>query len=66
MSAAITRTASKSTVGARGGLSDAEGRDVDGSRQKVVGATIVFLAGPGATFITGETFMVNGGYGLRP
>lgn len=31
-----------------------------------IGAAVVFLAGPGATFITGETLMVNGGATLRP
>jgi NAD(P)-dependent dehydrogenase (short-subunit alcohol dehydrogenase family) len=31
-----------------------------------IGATVVFLAGPGATFITGETIMVKGGGSMRP
>jgi NAD(P)-dependent dehydrogenase (short-subunit alcohol dehydrogenase family) len=38
----------------------------DGDAISDVGAMVVFLAGPGATFVTGETMMVNGGYGMRP
>jgi NAD(P)-dependent dehydrogenase (short-subunit alcohol dehydrogenase family) len=38
----------------------------DGDPVTDIGATVVFLAGPGARFITGDTFMVNGGYGMRP
>ena len=32
-----------------------------GDAEADVGATVVFLAGPGAGFITGQTLMVNGG-----
>jgi NAD(P)-dependent dehydrogenase (short-subunit alcohol dehydrogenase family) len=38
----------------------------DGDAVGDIGATVVFLAGPGATFITGETIMVNGGGSMRP
>lgn len=38
----------------------------DGDAVDDIGATVVFLAGPGATFITGETIMVNGGGSMRP
>ncbi|HEX4432717.1 MAG TPA: SDR family NAD(P)-dependent oxidoreductase [Frankiaceae bacterium] len=38
----------------------------DGDTVTDIGATVVFLAGPGATFITGQTITVNGGYPLRP
>jgi NAD(P)-dependent dehydrogenase (short-subunit alcohol dehydrogenase family) len=38
----------------------------DGDTVTDIGATVVFLAGPGAVFITGETITVNGGYPLRP
>jgi NAD(P)-dependent dehydrogenase (short-subunit alcohol dehydrogenase family) len=38
----------------------------DGDAVEDIGATVVFLAGPGATFITGETIMVNGGGSMRP
>jgi NAD(P)-dependent dehydrogenase (short-subunit alcohol dehydrogenase family) len=38
----------------------------DGDTVTDIGATVVFLAGPGATMITGETITVNGGYPLRP
>jgi NAD(P)-dependent dehydrogenase (short-subunit alcohol dehydrogenase family) len=38
----------------------------DGDAVTDVGAAVVFLAGPGARFISGDTLMVNGGYGLRP
>jgi NAD(P)-dependent dehydrogenase (short-subunit alcohol dehydrogenase family) len=31
-----------------------------------IGPLVVFLAGPGSGFITGETIMVNGGSALRP
>ena len=46
----------------------AAGRAVprDGDALTDVGAAVVFLAGPGATFISGETLMVNGGGTLRP
>jgi NAD(P)-dependent dehydrogenase (short-subunit alcohol dehydrogenase family) len=38
----------------------------DGDAVTDVGAMVVFVAGPGATFVSGETMMVNGGYGMRP
>jgi len=38
----------------------------DGDAVRDIGAAVVFLAGPGATFITGETIMVNGGGSMRP
>lgn len=38
----------------------------DGDAVDDIGATMVFLASPGATFITGETIMVNGGGSMRP
>jgi NAD(P)-dependent dehydrogenase (short-subunit alcohol dehydrogenase family) len=38
----------------------------DGDAVGDIGAAVVFLAGPGATFITGETIMVNGGGTMRP
>jgi NAD(P)-dependent dehydrogenase (short-subunit alcohol dehydrogenase family) len=38
----------------------------DGDAVDDIGATTVFLASPGATFITGETIMVNGGGSMRP
>jgi NAD(P)-dependent dehydrogenase (short-subunit alcohol dehydrogenase family) len=38
----------------------------DGDAVGDVGATVVFLASPGATFISGETIMVNGGASMRP
>lgn len=38
----------------------------DGDAVADIGATVVFLAGPGATFISGETIMVNGGGTMRP
>jgi NAD(P)-dependent dehydrogenase (short-subunit alcohol dehydrogenase family) len=38
----------------------------DGDPVADVGALVVFLAGGGAAFITGETIMVNGGSALRP
>jgi NAD(P)-dependent dehydrogenase (short-subunit alcohol dehydrogenase family) len=37
----------------------------DGDAVGDIGATVVFLAGPGATFISGETIMVNGGGSMR-
>lgn len=36
-----------------------------GDAQKDVGATCVFLASPGGSFITGETIMMQGGSGMR-
>jgi NAD(P)-dependent dehydrogenase (short-subunit alcohol dehydrogenase family) len=38
----------------------------DGDPLTDIGALVVFLAGDGAGFITGETIMVNGGSALRP
>jgi NAD(P)-dependent dehydrogenase (short-subunit alcohol dehydrogenase family) len=38
----------------------------DGDPLADIGALVVFLAGDGAGFITGETIMVNGGSALRP
>jgi NAD(P)-dependent dehydrogenase (short-subunit alcohol dehydrogenase family) len=38
----------------------------DGDPTTDIGALVVFLAGDGAGFITGETIMVNGGAALRP
>jgi NAD(P)-dependent dehydrogenase (short-subunit alcohol dehydrogenase family) len=38
----------------------------DGDPVADIGATVVFLSGSGATFISGETITVNGGYPLRP
>jgi NAD(P)-dependent dehydrogenase (short-subunit alcohol dehydrogenase family) len=38
----------------------------DGDAVEDVGATVVFLASSGATFISGETIMVNGGGSMRP
>jgi NAD(P)-dependent dehydrogenase (short-subunit alcohol dehydrogenase family) len=38
----------------------------DGDPYADIGALVVFLAGGGAGFITGETIMVNGGSALRP
>jgi NAD(P)-dependent dehydrogenase (short-subunit alcohol dehydrogenase family) len=38
----------------------------DGDPRTDIGALVVFLAGAGSGFITGETIMVNGGSALRP
>jgi NAD(P)-dependent dehydrogenase (short-subunit alcohol dehydrogenase family) len=38
----------------------------DGNAVEDIGATVVFLASSGATFISGETIMVNGGGSMRP
>jgi NAD(P)-dependent dehydrogenase (short-subunit alcohol dehydrogenase family) len=38
----------------------------DGDPVADIGAAVVFLSGAGATFISGETITVNGGYPLRP
>ena len=38
----------------------------DGDAVTDIGPVVVFLAGPGAAFVTGETIMVNGGSALRP
>jgi NAD(P)-dependent dehydrogenase (short-subunit alcohol dehydrogenase family) len=38
----------------------------DGDAFADIGPLVVFLAGPGAGFVTGETIMVNGGSALRP
>jgi NAD(P)-dependent dehydrogenase (short-subunit alcohol dehydrogenase family) len=38
----------------------------EGDALSDIGATVVFLAGPGASFISGETLMVNGGGTMRP
>jgi NAD(P)-dependent dehydrogenase (short-subunit alcohol dehydrogenase family) len=38
----------------------------DGDAFADIGPLVVFLAGTGSGFITGETIMVNGGSALRP
>ena len=38
----------------------------DGDAFADIGPLVVFLAGAGSGFVTGETIMVNGGSALRP
>jgi NAD(P)-dependent dehydrogenase (short-subunit alcohol dehydrogenase family) len=38
----------------------------DGDAEVDIGPVVVFLAGPGSGFVTGETIMTNGGGALRP
>jgi len=38
----------------------------DGDAYTDIGPLVVFLAGPGSGFVTGETIMVNGGSAIRP
>jgi NAD(P)-dependent dehydrogenase (short-subunit alcohol dehydrogenase family) len=38
----------------------------DGDPRTDIGALVVFLAGAGSGFVTGETIMINGGAALRP
>lgn len=38
----------------------------DGDPVADIGPLVVFLAGPGSGFVTGETIMVNGGNAMRP
>jgi NAD(P)-dependent dehydrogenase (short-subunit alcohol dehydrogenase family) len=38
----------------------------DGDAEADIGPVVVFLAGPGSGFVTGETIMANGGGALRP
>ena len=38
----------------------------DGDAEHDIGRTVVFLAGPDSSFITGATLMVNGGLTIMP